>query len=260
MYEDVHIKNRKKAHKKPVAGIVLARIKAQGRGRIWIYEDFIDLKFSLVAMALSRLRKKGILRRIRPGIYYYPKKTVLGESSPNPEAVLESILRKKHIRKMGTGMDVLNKLKITDQVSGVYVISVDERLFISNISGIKVKIFRRPLRDQKGINEEERAILDVCRSIRRIPNTSPATVIERIKALVISGKLNINRLMIFARFEPPRVRALIGSIADDLVRVNIKIHKFAIEGLKNSLNPLTYYKLGEEVKYSLNSAAVWHII
>lgn len=260
MFDDIHIKHKKRTRKGRVSARVLARIQAQGRGKIWIYEDFLDFKFSLVAMALSRLNKKGILRRIKPGIYYYPKKTVLGESIPNPEAVLESILRKKHIRKVTTGIDVLNKLKITNQVSGAYVISVDERLHIGNISGIKVKTFRRPLRNQEGISEEERAILDACRNIRKIPNTSPTTVIERIKTLVISGKLNINRLITFARFEPPRVRALVGSIADDLVSVNINIHKSAIEVLKNTLNPLTYYKLGKEVKYSLNSAEVWHII
>lgn len=249
-----------KSLKRTVASTVWTRIQTQGEGKLWIYEDFVDLEFASVAITLSRLNKQGILKRIRPGVYYYPKKTVLGKSTPHPKDILECILRKKHIQTIPAGVDILNQLKITDQVSGSYTIAVDRRLSISDISGIKIAVLKRPLRDQEGISEAERAVLDACRNIKRIPNTNPIIVIKRIKELVINGQLNINRLINYAHTEPPRVRALIGSIAEDLTHLNIKIHQSNIKALKNSLNPLTYYKFGKEIKHSLNSADTWHII
>lgn len=67
--------------KKPkVARIVRARIEEGGPDTIWTYSDFAFLPPYAVAAALSRLSKKGVLKRVRKGLYYAPKETRFGKT------------------------------------------------------------------------------------------------------------------------------------------------------------------------------------
>ena len=52
----------------------------QGGERYWSLSDFIDLPATAVAHALSRLAGAGELQRVRKGLYYRSKPTVLGLS------------------------------------------------------------------------------------------------------------------------------------------------------------------------------------
>ena len=53
---------------------VINRIYAKGRGWAFFKNDFIDLGSAVsIDQVLSRLSKKGIIRRIMRGLYDYPK-------------------------------------------------------------------------------------------------------------------------------------------------------------------------------------------
>jgi hypothetical protein len=53
---------------------ILKRIFGGGKGRVYTNKDFFDLGNRVaVSHALSMLAKKAVIRRLRSGIYDYPK-------------------------------------------------------------------------------------------------------------------------------------------------------------------------------------------
>ena len=66
--------------------------------------------------------------------------------------------------------------------------------------------------------------------------------------------------MRYADVEPPRVRALIGSIAEELRKRGLNVNNTIMQKLKDTLNPLTFYKLGTTITTSLKFAKSWNII
>ncbi len=80
--------------------------------------EFLDLgSRSAVDLALSRLVKKGILRRVDRGVYGFPEKNrLIGELSPRPEAVAKALARKGAQKLLPSGAFAANLLGLTEQV------------------------------------------------------------------------------------------------------------------------------------------------
>ncbi|WP_316846541.1 DUF6088 family protein [Pedobacter psychrodurus] len=75
-------------------------------------------------VALHRLERDHILKRLAHGIYLYPKiGPVLGSLYPATEEIAESIARRDHARIIPTGSATLRKLRLTTQVpmNGTYL-------------------------------------------------------------------------------------------------------------------------------------------
>jgi len=62
---------------KSTAAEVKRRISKKLDKQLWTFGDFSDLEYASVAASLSRMSKRGELRRVRRGGYYVPKKTAL---------------------------------------------------------------------------------------------------------------------------------------------------------------------------------------
>jgi len=77
--------------------------------------------------SLSRMVKRGEIRRFQKGIYYIPEKTIFGESTLNPA----DVIRRKYLGDeknpcgVLTGMTLLNKWGLTTQVPNVIEISTN---------------------------------------------------------------------------------------------------------------------------------------
>jgi len=70
-----------------------------------------------VDLSLSRLVKKGILRRLARGVYVYPEKNrLLGELSPRPEEVAKALARRGAQKLLPSGAFAANLLGLTEQV------------------------------------------------------------------------------------------------------------------------------------------------
>jgi hypothetical protein len=97
---------------------VLNRIYGRGRGSVCIPTEFLDLgSRSAIDLALSRLVKKGILRRVDRGVYGFPEKNrLIGELSPRPEAVAKALARKGAQKLLPSGAIAANLLGLTEQV------------------------------------------------------------------------------------------------------------------------------------------------
>lgn len=98
---------------------VRSRIEQRGRGAVFGPTDFIDLgSRAAVDQALSRLARDGAIRRIRRGIYDFPRVNArLGITlSPAPDAVAQTLARARHADIQVSGAQAANLLGLTDQV------------------------------------------------------------------------------------------------------------------------------------------------
>jgi len=235
---------------------VRKRIEKGGEDRLWGYPDFHGLPTLALAQALSRLSRgpDALLRRVRRGVYYVPKKTRFGETKPELDDVMAYLLRHRGIAYSPTGTAAFNGLGLTTQVSPrisyrvnrpVRSIEPGRKLF-----GFKT-ITLRPSYKVEGLASSELTTLDALKDLDRIPDASPADTIRRIVDLILSRKLSFRRLARLARHESPRVRALVGAIGSYIGEEKV------VAGLKMSLNPLTKFRL--KIGDVLPSAAEWNI-
>ena len=68
-------------------------------------------------MALNRLNKENIIKRIAHGIYLIPKiDPIFGAVSPSPEEVAEALAKKEKVKIKPAGAYALHKLGLTTQV------------------------------------------------------------------------------------------------------------------------------------------------
>lgn len=239
-----------------IASRLAARITRGGVDRLWIYRDFTDLKVptTAIAAALSRLTRTGTIRRLRRGVYYRPGTTAFGETRPSPAGALEATLRRRGVRAAGTGLEAWRRLGLTTQVTSVPFLATSRRLRLSPVIGHRVRIMTRP--DTHWKKPNERAVLDALRALRRIPDATPGSVIDRVLALLKGRELDVPALLTMARGEPPRVRALLGTLLEEAgPRV---VPKASLNELRGSLNPLTSYQIPEAAA-RLKAAKTWGI-
>ena len=250
--------NRTKEHS--IARKVLGRISRKGGDTFWSFADFSDFNAHPVAAALSRLSRAGLLKRIRRGVYYYPKKTSFGESKPDPEAALDAILRVSKATSVAGGSGSFHRLGLTTQMAGTMTRSSDRRLRRRSVLGVPVKIAFRSKESLKDITPTERTFLESLRNLSHIPDTSPEVTLERLRSLLTDGTVSFERLAHCALTEPARVRALLGAIAETVFfRHPALINSKALGRLRSSLNPLTTYRLNGAAR-SLKNHSRWNLV
>lgn len=97
---------------------ILKRIRGKGRGAVFLPRDFFDLGGrSAVDQALSRLVRKGHIRRLQRGLYDFPKiHPKLGALTPPPDVIAEALARKTEVELQTSGARAANALGLTTQV------------------------------------------------------------------------------------------------------------------------------------------------
>ncbi len=97
---------------------ILSRIYGKGRGWCFIQNNFFDLGSpGAIRIALHRIEKKGTIRRLRRGLYEYPKKhATIGVLSPSPEKIIEALSVRSAIHLQHSGAYSANLLGLSEQV------------------------------------------------------------------------------------------------------------------------------------------------
>jgi hypothetical protein len=97
---------------------ILNSIRRQGRGYVFTANDFTRLgPRSAVDLALSRLARQGIIRRIARGLYDYPVMDEdLGSLSPPVEAIASALTGAGKLRLQPSGAYAANSLGLSEQV------------------------------------------------------------------------------------------------------------------------------------------------
>ena len=109
---------------------ILDRIRQQGRGRVFIPKDFLDLgSRDATDQSLSRLVRNGDIVRLGRGLYHYPQMNQrLGiPLGPELDEIADAIARQTGSRVVPSGAVAANRLGLSTQVPAKPVYLSDGR-------------------------------------------------------------------------------------------------------------------------------------
>lgn len=217
---------------------VLNIVNRKKEGEVITYKDFSKLQNrNGVALALSKLHRKGVLKKIGKGLFYKPKKTRFGEIGPSENDILKALLGKN---KQGyvSGTAAQNRLGLTTQIPNRIIISGKFGKHNRKVGNLNIKYKKSDLKFN-GKDTKLLQIIDAFKNINKIPDTTvdDALVMLQNKISKLDNK-SIKSIVNLALDSKPRVRALFGAILEKLGEMKLS------STLYESLNPLTYYDIG----------------
>jgi hypothetical protein len=229
-----------------VTASVRKRIELGGE-RLWRFEDFAGLPFPAVAQALSRLARTGTIERLSKGIYYRSRQTQFGKSRPNPAAIQKLATRQKTI--FPSGLTAANMLGFTTQNPKHGELATSALSLPRKLIGDSAVVHTRRPEAWAGLTDAEAALLDFLRRHGKKSDLSPEETVNRtIKLIAENGRFE--RLLKIAPHEPPRVRAMLGAIGQQIGK-SPKL----LRPLRESLNSLSRFDFG--MLASLKFARDW---
>ena len=235
---------------------MLNRLQKLEPGSLVRYDDFASLGIApgTVAVNLSRLRKEGVVQQVTKGTYRLPLQSRFGPVPVSEQQVLQVLLQapNKKLRGYPTGVAAFNLLGLTTQVAQEIQIATSRPGRPKKVGNVRVR-FVRSRGEVKPEEVKLCQLLDALRQIKRLPDTSPAKALlrlrEQVRQLLPANKTTLVRL---AQEYNPATRALLGAILEELGENKL------IPKLKSGLNPLTTYKLGLS-EQALPNRAQWQI-
>lgn len=222
-------------------------------GKVFTYKDltpFISNPETTVK-AICRLVENGDIKRFSKGQFYRPKQGLFGEMKLSDTEKLKIFLYQDGERKgYVTGISLYNRLGLTTQIPKTITIASDKSPQRKDLGTVEVKLVKAKTTVTES-NREYLEILDVLSDIKKIPDSSPSTVIK-----VIADKLkrfkkdDLYELIYLARFYSPVTRALLGLLTE-------KVNKDLAANIKKQLNPTTHYNIG--LDGDCDNASKWNI-
>src|ERR1700693_3324580 len=103
----------------PMRDQIVARIERLGEGKAFSAKDFLDIASrGTIDMALTSLTRRGIIRRVRRGLYDMPKvnPTLGGKLSPDIDEAARAIARRQKWKIVPEGAWAANLLGLSTQV------------------------------------------------------------------------------------------------------------------------------------------------
>jgi hypothetical protein len=222
---------------------VAARVRGGGE-RYWAHADFRDLPPTAVAHALSRLTASGELQRVRKGIYYRPKQTVLGPSVASGAALLAQTAK---MPLHPAGLTAGTALGLTTQNPAHPEFATPASAVPAGLNDATVHT-RRPL-SRTALDDLDGAVLELLRDGARQSDLSARATTRRLVSM-LSEPGRFKLLADAALHEPPRVRAMLGALGE---RANAPDPD--VDRLRKSLNPLSKFDFG--LLRSLPNAKDW---
>jgi hypothetical protein len=245
------MKNRQKKIKSGVASTaktVRDQIEAGGE-RVWRLTDFKNMSITAVAQAMSRLFRLGMIQRLGKGLYYKPRQTVFGLSKPNPSQLRSLPILGKGV--FPAGCAAANLLGFSTQHSAKLEVATNGLSLPRLIVGKETIIHTRRPESWRELSYKDAAILDFLRQRGLSSEFSPKETIHKLlKHFHEAGRFK--RLLQIALSEPPRVRALLGAIGQEL-----GYSEKQLIALRKSLNPLSKFDFGHLA--ALKYARHWQV-
>ncbi|MGA8231069.1 MAG: DUF6088 family protein [Candidatus Acidiferrales bacterium] len=226
---------------------IVRRRLENGGERLWRLDDFRDLPIMAVAQALSRLTHQGKIERLSKGVYYSARDTAFGKSRPNPAEIRK--LADKSRAVFPSGIAAANLLGLTTQSARRSEVATSSPSLPRKLVGSDTVIHTRRPEAWAGLSDTDAALLDFLRRAGRTSGLSPEETIRRTMTL-LSEKGRFERLLRVAPTEPPRVRAIIGAIGEQLGK-----NRAALRRLRGTLNPFSRFDFG--LLAGLHHARTW---
>jgi len=236
-------------------------------GRVFTYQDLgiSNNEYRAAAKALERLVTKKNIKRISPGLFFKPKKTIFGELRPSEREQLKPYLfnGKKRIAYI-TGAALFNKMSLTTQVPTDIDLASRVKKPSYKIGNIEVRWIKSYV-DITSQNYALLEILDALKDFKIIPDLDKKTVIKRMTAIIAGLKDSKKKCLVkYSLHYPPRARALLGALLESIYMKEqaTSLDSFMIRcvasnqicpmavgkkenlnQLKQSLNPLTTFNI-----------------
>lgn len=212
---------------------IMEQVSSAGE-RFWRPADFASLPSDAVAQALSRLCRRGELLRLRKGLYYRARTTVLGPSRPGQMAVarvaFRSILHP-------TGATAASLLGLSTQSPAKAHFATTTRHTPTDLPGLKL-VGGRPA-SRETLTELEGAVLETLRSRAANSELDPDATRRRILDVIMHYGM-FPKLSVAGIDEPPRVRAMLGAIGQEL-----EVEPRELSPLRASLNRFSRFDYGK---------------
>jgi predicted transcriptional regulator of viral defense system len=220
-----------------VAKITREFVKNIEDGQIFTFDDIPTSSKASVAIELSRLFKKGLIKKVSKGRYFKPKIRVFGEVGPSSDDKISKYLDSAEGVSYETGFNSFRQLGLTTQISKTTTIATNKPYRKVKIDNINLKFVPKRV-DVKVEDIYLLQILDAIKDIKKIPATTPSQSFVYLKNLIEKeSSENQIKLTKYAKKYTPRTKALLGAILKELGN-----NECAYE-LKDSLNALTTFKL-----------------
>ncbi len=210
-------------------------------------------EYGAAAKAIERLIAEKKIKRISIGVFYKPKKTAFGELKPGEEDLLRPYLFVGNNRiAYITGTALYNRMGLTTQVPKDIKVASKAKEVRTRIGNINVRRVKSYIDVTNG-NYRLLEILDALKDFKQIPNLNKKAAIELLISNITSlKKKELSRLVGYVNKYPPRTKAFLGALLEKINR------DMGLGNLKQSLNPLTEYKLGIAPDM-LSTAEKWNI-
>jgi hypothetical protein len=223
------------------AAAALKRLEA-APGSLITAADVPGATPAAASKALSRLAQQGSIQRVRKGLYYMPKETLLGTSHPSESAVIQKVLG---ARARPTGLTAANILGMSTQMPAQPEFAVYASAAPKGLHSARIHL--RPRSRTEGLEVRDAALLEFLRDRGRYGELSPAETCARARAVLLAElrsacprrMASLRRLRDAALTEPPRVRAILGALMQ-----SAKLPPALWQPLRDSLNPSSRFDFG----------------
>jgi hypothetical protein len=224
-----------KSHQIATAERIRNRIEQEG-GKYWRQSDFPELPPFAVSQTLSRLVKAGILERVSKGLYYRPRTTRFGQSRPSESEIQALPI---HQKVMPAGISAANLLGFSTQNVAQGEFATVAASVPRKIIGKSVRLHTRRPETWNSLSHIEAALLDLLRTRGKFSELSEEATQRRLLLYLSEGDL-YERLAAIASTEPPRVRAMLGALGQEL-----KKSAKQLAPLRQTLNPISRFDFGK---------------
>jgi hypothetical protein len=200
---------------------ILGQIERMDTGRLFTFRDlsFDAEKTANVAVLLSEQSRKGLLVRIEKGVYYRPKKSVLGLGHlPVYQDEQFRFLTEK-LNGYLTGAYIYNKMGLTEQVATTITIATPKpvrRFRFKNLDVECVKAYCMNFKDASLVPYLR--VLDAIKDMKRIPGTTERDVYNRLRGQYFSrySPSELKRIVSLAKNYRPHVRRVVADLLGDV--------------------------------------------
>jgi hypothetical protein len=234
---------------------IVDKIQNLDDGITFTYSDLhlSSNEYIAAAKALERLVKSKVIKRASTGLFYKPKKTVFGELRPNEEELIKPYLFEGNQRLAYiTGTALYNRMGLTTQVPKSIKIACLNKRIVAQVGNVEIK----PAKSYVEVTNQNYLLLellDVIKDFNKIPDLDPKMTINYLlKKIEVLTEKEIAKLTKAALRYPPRVKALLGALLDQLTYTEY------FEKLKKAINPFSSFQYGIKKEY-LPTIGTWNI-
>lgn len=138
------------------------------RGWCFTPKDFLDLgSQSAIWQALSRLEKKGVIRKLIRGVYDYPEKNTFleGYASPDPDRVARTIARGNSWNIVPDGTTALNLLGLSTQIPAEWSYLTDGQNRRYELDGIRIVFHKRANKEASELSRESAILVQAIKTL-----------------------------------------------------------------------------------------------